>query len=109
MDIFSFFDNPWFVFGILPLLIFCSRVVDLIRFLQDDRYGVTFLPAQGLHGSVKILFPIIPRTEAEKVVSFIKKVNPQAFYTIEDVRFVNDLNDTYLSIEKHKRPPILRS
>jgi hypothetical protein len=43
-----------------------------------------------LFGRVKILFTIIKRSDVEEVIASIKQFNPQAFYTIEDVRMVNE-------------------
>jgi len=63
---------------------------DLMACLKSRNHGVTVLDAKGLYGNVKILFTVIPRHQIEQVVSLIKEFNPQAFYTIEDVRFVNE-------------------
>lgn len=63
---------------------------ELTEYLKNNNYGVTLLDAKGLYGTVKILFTIIHRNDLEEVVAFIQKVNPQAFYTVEDVRFVNE-------------------
>lgn len=58
--------------------------------LKRQNHGVTVLDAKGLYGNVKILFTVIPRQKIDSVVAVIRKINPQAFYTIEDVRFVNE-------------------
>lgn len=62
----------------------------LMKYLKREGYGVTVHDAEGLYGTVKILFTVVPRQQIEPVVDHIKELNPQAFYTIEDVRFVND-------------------
>ena len=41
-----------------------------------------------------ILYIILQRKGMEEVVNIIKKFNPKAFYTIEDMRFVS--NGSYL-------------
>lgn len=33
--------------------------------------------------------------EIDRVVSLIKNINPQAFYTIEDIRFINEDTTLY--------------
>ena len=76
--------------NVLVRVISKNRFDTFIDFLKKHNYGATTLDAEGLHGDVKILFTVIPRTEIDLVVSFIKESNPQAFYTIEDVRFVNE-------------------
>jgi uncharacterized protein YebE (UPF0316 family) len=70
---------------------------ELRNCLKQKNYGVTILNAEGHTGTVKILFTVIPRQELEQVISFVKTMNPYAFYTIEDIRYVND---TYLFRQK---------
>lgn len=93
--------------NVLVRVITPNAVEDLIIFLKNHKYGVTLHDAQGLYGNVKILFTIIPRTEIDMVVSFIKKANPQAFYTIEDVRFVNERTFSYRTASSGDRKPRL--
>ncbi|MCE5249463.1 DUF2179 domain-containing protein [bacterium] len=83
-----------------------NSVLDLIEYLKNNNYGVTIHDAQGLYGNVTILFTIIPRQNLASVVSFIKQINPQAFYTVEDVRFVNQRifpNRAISSFDKRQR------
>jgi len=82
-----------------------NDVSDLTEYLKDQNYGITLHDAEGMFGMVKILFTIIPRSEIDPVVSYIQKVNPQAFYTIEDVRFVNEMNRSYRDINLRRRKP----
>jgi len=42
--------------------------------------------AEGTRGPVKMLFLIMPRKQVKKLVDIINKFNPQAFYSIEDVK-----------------------
>ena len=62
----------------------------LVEFLKTENYGVTTLCAQGAEGPVKVVFSIINRQDLEQVVEIVKKFNPQAFYSIEDVRFATE-------------------
>ena len=80
-----------------------NELIDLTNFLRDRDYGVTMLPGQGLHGTVKILFSIIPREDLDEVVSFIKKANPYAFYAIEDIRYVNEKSIAYSALLRRKK------
>lgn len=61
----------------------------LVNKLQKEKYTVTCIDAKGSHGKVKVVFTIINRHDAPKVIKIIKRFNPNAFYSIEDVRFVN--------------------
>lgn len=62
----------------------------LVEHLKSRNYGVTSVDAEGLFGKVKILFTIIRRAEVNTVIGIIQRFNPQAFYTIEDVRQVSE-------------------
>jgi len=62
----------------------------LVNYLKSADYGVTTLDGQGTAGEVKLVFTIVPRREAESVVSLINKFNPQAFYSIEEVGTVKE-------------------
>jgi len=63
---------------------------ELMFFLSSNNYGVTSLDAKGATGPVQIIFTIIRRNSISKVIEAIKKFNPKAFYTIEEIRFVTD-------------------
>jgi len=60
----------------------------LIDRLNLADYGVTTIEGQGSAGKVQVVFTIVPRREADTVVDMVKKFNPKAFYTIEEVGFV---------------------
>ncbi|PKP01517.1 MAG: hypothetical protein CVU14_05035 [Bacteroidetes bacterium HGW-Bacteroidetes-9] len=63
---------------------------DLIAYLRENNFGVTSVPAEGSKGKVDIVFTIIKRKELEDVVAIINRFNPNAFYTIEDVKAINE-------------------
>ncbi|MBN1625505.1 MAG: DUF2179 domain-containing protein [Deltaproteobacteria bacterium] len=60
----------------------------LIEVLKADGYGVTYADAQGAQGAVKIIYTIVKRKDIPSVLKIIRKFNPLAFYTIEDIRSV---------------------
>lgn len=62
----------------------------LFEHLKENGYGVTCLDAQGSTGKVNILFMIVDRSEHRKVIAIIKKFNPKAFYSVEDVKAVGE-------------------
>ncbi|MDT8300061.1 MAG: DUF2179 domain-containing protein [Sedimentisphaerales bacterium] len=66
-----------------------NDAVPLVDFLKAGNYGVTSIDGYGTSGQVKVVFTIVPRREVYTVVELIKKFNPQAFYSIEDVGFVD--------------------
>jgi uncharacterized protein YebE (UPF0316 family) len=64
-----------------------SRLVD---YLRSQNYGVTTVDGQGATGQVKMVFSIIRRQDLVTVVEVIRKFNPAAFYSIEDVKSVSE-------------------
>ena len=80
---------------VLIRVVTSNDVISISEYLKSKDYGVTILDAHGLYGTVKILFTIIPRNDLDTVLSFIKQLNPQAFYTVEDVRYVNEMSLSY--------------
>jgi len=62
---------------------------ELITYLQSNDFGVTVIPAEGSLGPVHLIFTVIKRSNLNKVVEIIKKFNPKAFYSIEDIRYVS--------------------
>lgn len=80
-------------FGNLMLRVFVKKDPELLACrLRDEGYGVTRVPGEGLYGTVDILFTIIKRRDLERTVSIIKNHNPNAVYTVEDVRQVTSPN-----------------
>ncbi len=61
----------------------------LTQALRKTGYSVTALKAEGSQGEVGVLYSIVNRKNMEEIVSIIKQFNPNAFYTIEDVKFVS--------------------
>ena len=60
----------------------------LVELLKSADYGVTSVDGHGTAGQVKVVFTIVPRKEVKRVANLIKKFNPKAFYSIEEVGFV---------------------
>ena len=63
---------------------------DLVAFLRSSGYGVTVIDAEGTTGPVKVIFTVAERSDIGRIVETIKKYNPNAFYSVEDVRFVSE-------------------
>ena len=66
-----------------------KRAVSLIENLSDAGFGITHHEAKGSTENVSIIYSIIKRTEIQKVEEIVNKTNPNAFYSVEDVKFVN--------------------
>ena len=71
---------------------------NLINSLRENGYGVTAIKAEGSTGEVGVLYSIVNRKNMNKIVEIIQAHNPNAFYTIEDIRFVSQpISDTIQS------------
>ena len=75
--------------NLLIRVITMKEADELVDVLRKSGYGVTSVDAQGESGPVKLIFSITKRRNLGKIIAIIKKYNPNAFYTIEDMRYVN--------------------
>lgn len=77
---------------------------DLVKALKEQNHGVTIVDAQGAMGPVKMIFTIIKRKNVQLVADLIRRYNPSAFYSIEDIKnanqgvFTNSSSDKMSSI-----------
>ena len=77
--------------GVVLIRVITSKdASELIEYLKTAEYGVTVVDAKGSAGNVQVVFTIVRRREVVTVVSLIKQFNPKAFYTIEEVGFVEE-------------------
>jgi len=58
--------------------------------LKASGFGLTMIDAEGSRGKVKIIFTMIRRKDKQKVLELINKINPQTFYTIDDVKIASE-------------------
>ena len=63
---------------------------ELLKHLREIGSGVTSVDAEGAMGPVKIIFTIIKRKSIPQVIEVINQYNPNAFYTIEEVKAVKE-------------------
>jgi uncharacterized protein YebE (UPF0316 family) len=77
--------------GVMIVRVITQKPADqLIKKLDSMGFGVTSVDAMGSKGPVNIIYTIILRQEMRKVIDLIKSYNPLAFYSVEDVRYVNE-------------------
>jgi uncharacterized protein YebE (UPF0316 family) len=58
----------------------------LINDLREAGYGVTSVDGQGARGPVKLIYTIVSRKDMPDVVKIIHTKYPRAFFTIEELR-----------------------
>jgi uncharacterized protein YebE (UPF0316 family) len=62
----------------------------LVEQLKQQDYGVTSVDGHGTNGQVKVVFTVVHKGDVPGVIAMIKEFNPNAFYSIEEVRFVRE-------------------
>jgi len=62
----------------------------IVSFLQSEDHGVTTLDAKGSRGNVMMILSLVKREDVPRIISHIQATNPAAFFSIEDVRYVNE-------------------
>ena len=75
--------------NLLIRIITQKEASELVNVLWSQGYGVTSVDARGESGPVNLIFSITKRKNLDKIIAIIKEYNPNAFYTIEDMRYVN--------------------
>ena len=63
---------------------------NLISELKENDFGVTALTASGSSGNVKLIFTVVNRKDLKKVKYIIRKNNPKAFLSVQDVQFASE-------------------
>jgi uncharacterized protein YebE (UPF0316 family) len=90
--------------GVVKIQIITAKPAsELIAKLISLGYGITHHEATGANGKVSIMYSIVNRAEVSKVVDLISSLNPNAFYSIEDVKFVNKGVDSIFTPKRRGR------
>ncbi len=77
--------------GYLNLKIITQRPGrELINRLVEENYGVTWSEANGSRGKVNVIHCVIKRTDFDDVAKLVNQYNPNAFYTVDDIRFAKE-------------------
>jgi len=73
-----------------------------ISILKENGYRLTILDAMGMEQAVKMIFSTIKRNQIVHFINILTENNPNAFYTIEDIKQVQE---GYLA-KKIKNPTV---
>jgi uncharacterized protein YebE (UPF0316 family) len=85
-----YLDEKLMIGDVIIRVITGTDATDLVGELRTQNFGLTVVDAEGAQQKVKIIFSVIKRENIQHFVSVIKQYNPHAFYTIEDVKAVNE-------------------
>lgn len=61
----------------------------IAAYLEAEHFGVTSFDAKGSRGDVRMIMTLIQRADLPRITQYIETTNPHAFFSIEDVRYVN--------------------
>jgi len=75
---------------VLIRIIIQKKSHKIINKLRELNYPATIVNGEGKNGRVKVAFSIVKKKDLSKVKEAIHEINPKAFYTIEDVKYVNE-------------------
>lgn len=65
----------------------------LINNLRKKGYTTTAIEAQGKSGLVHVIYLMAQRSKIKSIIDIINEYNPKAFFSIEDIRAVNQNNE----------------
>lgn len=74
---------------------------ELVTRLREANFGVSTVEIEGMTGKLKMLFTIVKRKDLVDALNIIHQYNPQAFYTVEDVRTASE---GYFRIARRQHP-----
>lgn len=77
--------------GIQMIRVFAhERGSELVQILNEKGYGATVVEAYGVRNKIHLIYTIVQRNELTNVLDLITRFNSKAFYTVEDVKAVNE-------------------
>jgi uncharacterized protein YebE (UPF0316 family) len=82
-------DNKISLGYVLVRIITRRSATNLVEWLEKSGRKFTIVDARSDWGLVNIIYMPLKRKEVKEVISIIKRFNPHAFYTVEDVRAVS--------------------
>ncbi|MFC2130854.1 DUF2179 domain-containing protein [Bacteroidota bacterium] len=87
-----YLENKISIGKVVVRIITRRDATELYEHLIENNYHLTMLDAEGRFGDVKIIYLVLKRKEVTKLIQIINSYNSRSFYTIEDIRFVNDID-----------------
>ncbi len=91
---------------VLVRIITLNKSEALIEALKEAGVAVTSIDAKGGFNDVKIIFTVLKRKRLNKVFNIVKEIDPEAFFSTEDVKYSNKHHDHL--VDPNSRSPIDR-
>jgi uncharacterized protein YebE (UPF0316 family) len=66
-------------------IITIKDVCPLVNEFWEATYGVTVIEGTGARGPVKVVLTVVPRKELDAVIAIIRRLDPGAFYSVDDL------------------------
>jgi uncharacterized protein YebE (UPF0316 family) len=63
---------------------------DLVDLLKEMDVSISSVAAQGVAGSVRLVFCIVRRKDLPMVVHLVRETNPKAYISVEDTRAIQE-------------------
>lgn len=80
----------------------------LVKKLTEAEFRVTALDGEGKFGPVKVLFTIAKRKRLQELADIVQKIEPNAFYSVEDVKHVSQMDEKKLVPESDQMSRLLK-
>jgi uncharacterized protein YebE (UPF0316 family) len=103
-----FLEEKLSIGEVIVRIITKKDATELVEYLKYSNYSVTSIDAQGTTAPVKIIFAVLKRQDVPYVIKIINKFNPNAFYSIEDVRHVKEGSLPEESMDRRRYMDFLR-
>ncbi|MDR9417286.1 MAG: DUF2179 domain-containing protein [Gracilimonas sp.] len=78
---------------VLVRIITLNRSEELKEALKEAGVAVTSVDAKGGYNDVKVIFTVMKRKKLNKVFHIVKEIDPEAFFSTEDVKYSNKHHD----------------
>jgi uncharacterized protein YebE (UPF0316 family) len=91
---------------VLVRIITLQKSGELIEALKESGVAVTSIDAKGGFNDVKVIFTVLKRKKLTNVFNIVKEVDPEAFFSTEDVKYSNKHHDHL--VDPSNRSPVDR-
>ena len=91
---------------VLVRIITLNKSIELIEALKEVGVAITSVDAKGGFNDVKVIFSVLKRKKLNQIWGIVKDVDPEAFFSTEDVKYSNKHHDHLVNPDS--RSPIDR-